>query len=278
MVVSMARMKHLILQEMTVKESMLAACLIVSSLGALTQPAHAEGAGKFSLETGLDYNTGKYGGTQSTDIWYVPVTGKYQGELWTLKLIVPYIQISGPGNVIMVNGAGLTGAVTANPRPTRSGLGDAIASATRTVYTSPAAGFIANLTGKIKFGTASAADGLGTGQNDYAFQNELYKITGDFTTFGTIGYRVYGSPRGFAFNNVFYGSLGVSYKFSPETSGGLLWNGGERITNAVAARSEALAFVSHKLGDSWKVQGYLLRGFTNSVPDWGAGATVAYVF
>lgn len=260
------------------KNAALATCLIVLSLAALTLPAYAEVAGKFSLETGLDYNTGKYGGTQSTDIWYVPVTGKYQGELWTLKLTVPYIQITGPGNVIMVNGAGLTGAVSANPRPSRAGLGDVIASATRAVYNSAASGFIVNLTGKIKFGTASAADGLGTGQNDYAFQSELYKITGDYTTFGTIGYRVYGSPQGFAFNNVFYGSLGVSYKFSLETSGGILWSGGERITNAVAARSEALAFVSHKLGNSWKAQGYLLKGFTNSVPDWGAGATVAYLF
>lgn len=259
------------------KRAMLAACLILACLTAPVPHAHAEQGGKFSLETGMDYNTGKYGGRQSTDILYIPVTGKYQGRLWTLKLTVPYIEITGPGNVIMVNGAGLTGAVNVTPRPTRSGLGDVVASASRTVYSS-ASGFVFNATGKVKFGTASAANGLGTGQNDYALQADPYQVTGNYTTFGTLGYRKYGSPAGFKLNSVFYGSLGVSYKFSQETSGGILWSGGQRITDAVSARSEALAFVSHKLGNDWKAQGYLLKGFTNSVPDWGLGATVGYVF
>jgi hypothetical protein len=41
---------------------------------------------------------------------------------------------------------------------------------------------------------------------------------------------------------------------------------------------EAIFFVSRKLDKIWKAQGYVLKGFTNSVPDFGAGATIAYQF
>ena len=39
---------------------------------------------------------------------------------------------------------------------------------------------------------------------------------------------------------------------------------------------EAIFFVSRKLDETWKAQGYFLKGFTNSVPDIGAGATISY--
>ncbi|MEO8343023.1 MAG: hypothetical protein ABI536_04305 [Gallionella sp.] len=258
------------------KNAILAASLF-ASFATTIHLAHAEEGGKFSLETGMDYNTGKYGGTQSTDILYVPVIGKYQGKSWTLKLTVPYLRITGPANVInIMNGVSVTGG--ANTPLTRSGLGDVILGATHNAYTSGASGVMINLTGKVKFGTASSAKGLGTGKNDYALQADLYKTTGSLTNFGTFGYKIYGSPIGYTLNNVFYGSLGVSYKFKPETNGGLVLALGQKTMATGSTHIEMLFFVNHKLDKNWKAQGYMLKGFTNGVPDLGAGASIVYLF
>lgn len=259
------------------KNAILAVSLITSSVSAAVQVAHAEEAGKFSLETGMDYNTGKYGGSQSTDIFYVPLTGKYQGKEWTLRLTVPYIQITGPASVISVmNGITLTGAAASNTPLTRSGLGDVVGAATHNVYNGGNGGLIVNLTGKVKLGTASSSQGLGTGQNDYALQSDLYQISGSYTTFGTLGYKIYGSPPGYTLNNIFYGSAGESYKFTQETSGGAMLSLGQKVISTGSPLVEAIFFVNHKLDKTWKAQGYFLKGFTNGVPDFGLGATVAH--
>ena len=258
------------------KYAILAASLFASFAIATVQTAHAEESGKLTLETGMDYNTGKYGGTQSTNMLYIPVTGKYQYKSWTLKLTVPYLRISGPINVI--NGVGVVTKVANAPISTRSGLGDVIASATHTYYYDPATGLLVNLTGKIKFGTADAAKGLGTGMNDYMFQSDIYQISGDLTTFGTIGYKIYGSPAGYTLNNILYGSLGASYKLDQANSAGMMLRVGQASTTTGSSRMEAILFASRKLDKTWKAQGYVLKGFTNSVPDFGIGATIAYQF
>ena len=262
------------------KRTFLAASFIPLFSFAFVPAVHAEGAGKFSLETGMHYNSGTYGGTQSTDILYVPFTGKYQGKSWTLELTVPYLQITGPGNVIsVINGVGLTGASGTSSTPvTRSGLGDVVASASHNVYNGGASGFFVNLTGKVKFGTASPSKGLGTGKNDYSLQSDIYQVTGKLTTFGTIGYRVYGRPSGYTLNNAFFGWVGGSYKFAPDTDAGMMLELGQKVTPTTSNRTEALLFVSQKLDRHWKAEGYVLKGLTHSVPDWGAGATLAYHF
>jgi hypothetical protein len=258
------------------KNAILAVSLITSFAIAAIQAAYAEEGGRFSLETGVHYNTGKYGSTQATDILYIPFTGKYQDKSWTIKVTVPYLQVTGPSNVI--NGVGLTGTATSNIRSARSGLGDVIASASHSVYNDGPSGLMVYLTGKVKLGTASSSQGLGTGKNDYALQSDVYQVTGRLTTFGTLGYQVYGRPAGYTLNNAFYGWLGGSYKFNPENSGGVMFSFGQKITTTGSSRSEALIFANHKIEKNWKAQGYVLKGFTNSVPDFGAGATVAYDF
>ena len=105
-----------------------------------------------------------------------------------------------------------------------------------------------------------------------------FKVSRDFTKFGIVGYKIYGSPAGYKLNYILYGSLGGSYKFDQETNGGKMLSLGQKTTTTGSSRMEAIFFVSRKLDKTWKAQGYVLKGFTNSVPDFGAGATIAYQF
>ncbi len=251
---------------------------MAASFACATSPtaACADEPGKFSLGVGAFRSSGTYGGAQPTDILYVPVTAKYQTGDWAYKLVVPYLQITGPGNVL--NGVGLTGNAAATTRTTQAGLGDVIAAATRKVYDSGSSGFRVSLTGKIKFGTADPAKGLGTGKNDYALQANLSQTFDSLTAFGSAGYKVYGSPAAYTLNNVFYGSVGVSYKFTAETSAGIMaYFRQKALVNGFPHR-EALLFVNHHLNREWKAQGYVLKGFTNGSPNTGAGVSITRLF
>lgn len=261
---------------MTNNTALVAAWIALVSAGMTV--AHAAPGGKFSVETGMSYTSGQYGGTQSTTMSYVPITGKYQGETWAVKMTVPYLQITGPASAInLLNGVNLTGTAADAAPVTRSGLGDVLVGATRNVYNGGESGLVLNMTGKVKFGTASSGKGLGTGKDDYAVQAELFRVQDSATVFGTLGYRVYGSPEGYTLRNVLYGSLGGSYKFGKETQVGAMLNMGQKAISTGSSRLESIFFVNRKIDKTWKAQGYVLKGFTNSVPDWGAGMTVAYL-
>lgn len=238
-----------------------------------TLPVAAETG--FSLTTGLDYSTGKYGGTETTEIYYVPVTGKYEADEYTLKLTVPYLRVTGPGNVLIDLGPIGPASTTST---TQSGLGDIVVAGTYNMYEGRGNGTLVDVTAKIKFATADEAKGLGTGKNDYALQADLYKTLGKNNLFGTLGYRVMGDPAGVTLNNVFFASLGAGHQYSQETSAGLILDLREKVSATSFAQQELTVYVSHKLGKTWKAQAYALKGFSDGSPDWGAGAMFTAAF
>ena len=57
-------------------------------------------ANGFSFSTATDFTTGNYGGASSTDIWYVPFTARYDKDRASFRVIIPYLHVTGPGNVL----------------------------------------------------------------------------------------------------------------------------------------------------------------------------------
>ena len=83
-------------------------CLIVATaMLMLSTPCHADG---FSMGVGSDYSSGDYGGTDRTTIFGVPIHAKYTSGPVTLKVIVPWIRVSGTGVVIPTGLGGIGGA------------------------------------------------------------------------------------------------------------------------------------------------------------------------
>ena len=250
--------------------------LIAPFLALPAQSALADTRTRISLETGMEYFTGNYGSSQPTDISYFPVTCKIQGHDWAMKVTVPYLEITGAVHV--VNGVGQTLPASTSARQVRSGLGDVSLSASETILDGGTRGPSAIVTGKMKLATASNTKGLGTGRNDYALETTLLNPMDRLTPFGTVGYKKYGSPADYKLNNVFYGSLGGNYRIGQSTNGGMMYIASQKVMDNRAPRSELLFFASHTLEKKWKVQGYLLRGLTSSVPKWGGGIHVSYNF
>lgn len=261
--------------------------------------AHAaDGAdnGQFSVSAGADYSSGKYGSTSNTDIWSVPFTAEYATNHWTFKLVLPYIDVSGPGDVIpgvgqvhnknpksRGHGKGVAGGTTTPGTGTvgtgsASGLGDVVASAGYQLFASSDQSFGVDLTGKIKFGTADADKGLGTGKNDYGLSLDTYKTSGNWTAFGGVGWMKYGSSQYIQLRNGFNATVGAQYKLNGNDSFGAYYYYRERIAAGGAPQSELTGYWNHKLGNGWRLQTYAMGGFANGSPDYGAGVTVKYAF
>ncbi len=250
--------------------------LSILSMLATSMPAIAED--QFSLGTGFDYSSGKYGNATSTDILYIPVTGKYESDNLILKLTVPYISITGPGGVIRGIGRVRKTIVTTTTATTttNSGLGDITTSAGYTVYSDKSLAL--DLVGNIKFGTADANKGLGTGKNDYSAQVDGYYRLDRTTLFATAGYKKYGTPTGVSLKNVPYGTIGFSQKLGNKTSAGAMLDVAKSPNTNGADQREATFFVSQKIAPDLKVQAHVLKGFANGSPDFGFGAMVTGIF
>ncbi len=242
---------------------------------ALAGAARAEG---LTLGTGFDYTSGKYTGSEETRILYVPFIAKYETGPWALRATVPYIRIDGPGNVVGAGADRVTLSGASARRRTESGLGDIVLGAFYSVLREQHAAIGLDLGAKLKLGTADEKKGLGTGEEDWSLQADLFKPLGALTLFGSLGYRWYGDPPGLDLDNVLYWALGGAYRMSADTSAGLAYDYRPAITRGGGEISELTGFVTKRLSREWKLQPYLVLGFGRASPDWGAGAQVAYSY
>jgi hypothetical protein len=237
-----------------------------------SQIAFADG---FTVRTGYDYSTGKYGTNTSTDITSIPFSINYEKEDWSVKATLPYLRITGANNVLP--GVGAVGPV-ANAARTVSGLGDITLAATRALFMDAKAQMGFDVTGKIKFGTADFDKGLGTGENDYWVLADLYKRIGSITYFGGVGYGVLGDSPQLQLKNVISTNIGASYRLNDAASIGASFDTRTRSTNTGFAQRDMTLFYMHKLAAAYKLQAYAIKGFSDGSPDWGGGLNVGYSF
>jgi hypothetical protein len=226
------------------------------------------------LPSGMDYSTGKYGTSESTDIWYVSYTAKLEADRHAFKLTVPYLSITDSGSV--VGGGDQVIVVGDNPdaeRSTEDGLGDLVGVFSYYLFQGTESLPMVDVNYKIKFPTADDDRGLGTGKFDHAIELDFAQAWGNGTIFSTAGYKIFGDPSGYDLKNVFYGSIGGQYRVDEVTRVGLIYDIRDNTTQASDGISEITAYVGRDLGDKWKFMLYGVAGLSDGSPDWGAGIT-----
>lgn len=247
------------------------AALIAASVAA---PSLALGQ-EFSVGSGIHYSTGTYGESTKTQIVSIPLTGRYDTDVWSFKAVLPYLRVSGDNEV--VPGAGRVDRRRARDRRVASGLGDSTLSATYNLYGADARSGI-GLGGKLKLATGDEAEGLGTGTNDVSLQVEGFQTVERNTVFGVVGYTMFGDSPIVNFENVLNAGVGVTHRLATGDSVGVALDVRQAGTPAPAAQRELTGFWSHRLDRAWSMQAYLLKGFARGSPDWGTGVSAAYVF
>jgi hypothetical protein len=241
--------------------------------------AYAAEGGDFYMSAGFDYSSGKYGTDTTTTMLYIPVIGAYLSGDWMFKLTVPYIQVTGDGTVIPGMGGAVPGSggnvsgggggSKGSASTTQSGLGDVIAAATYNIYSGIENALRVDLTGKYKFATADI--GLGTGENDYAAQVDVYKGFDSFTALGSLGYQVLGDSPVYDLSNAAYGIFGGYYQFTEQTGAGAEMRVSQKLYATGEGPRELTVYVTHQFDKNLKINAYVLKGFSDGSPDSGFG-------
>ena len=78
------------------RKSFLVTALIAA---AIVSPSSRAADGRWFFSTGIDYSNGDYGEARDTTILTVPLTAGYVAERWSAELIVPIVDIKGPGTI-----------------------------------------------------------------------------------------------------------------------------------------------------------------------------------
>lgn len=229
-------------------------------------------AGAVSFGTGVEFSTGKYGGAASTDIFYLPLAIKYSTSCYAFSLTVPYISVTSSGDVIPGTGGvnrrrgGSTMPVANGTQTiTQSGLGDVLATAGYNIYSEDA--LTLNIFGNVKFGTANANKGLGTGKNDYAAQLDTFYAGAATTYYVSVGYKVVGTPESYALNNVAYGAIGATTPMTEQLRAGLRLDAAQDANANTDGKRSVTIDITQGLSAGGSISVSLLRGLSTSSPD-----------
>jgi len=248
----------------------------VLTLTSLTAPA---ADGRMSLSFGGEYSTGDYGTSQKTRIWNFPLTFKYEGDRFSVGVTAPLVNVDGPGTVVP-SGMGSVGGMrtTAFTPGDRSefGIGDVLLTGSYRLSAESPRGPRVDLVGILKLGTGDRDDHLGTGEDELAIQVDLEKTYGGTTWFGSLGYRMPDDPPGVNFHNVVYGSLGVGFNVSDQTTMGVAFNMQDNLLPGTEAPRDLTFFIRNKLNNAQRMTVYVSRGLSDGSPDWAVGVLMKF--
>ena len=229
--------------------------------------------GYLNLTAGAEYTSGDYGGSESIDEWYLPFTGRYTTDRYTFRLTIPYLRVTAPEGTLSGTTLPDTGA-----RITEDGLGDIIAGVTYrdALNTDISSDVTLDFTAKVKFGTADETRGLGTGENDYTVQAELYKYLYQFTPYAILGYKFRGDPPGINLQDSCLTLVGGNFRVTQALTAGMDYYFRQASLTGLDDHKELTAFFGYKLSSTQYLRGYLIKGFGDASPDWGAGFLISF--
>lgn len=242
-------------------------------VAALAVPGLASAQVVWEGTAGVDYSSGKYGGSQDTRVLYAPLGLRAQTDRWRVEFAVPYVNIRGPegsvGGGVVVPGAGAVSS--------RSGLGDVTLSAAYQLMPAGGPGPSLEVGGTVKFPTAD--EDLGTGETDYSLLLSAQLPMGDqFRFTGSVGYSWLGDPELYELEDGVTASLGAIYDLSSSSSLGLIGSYRAEYFAGLGEQAQINPFVSFRSASGWSATAYGTVGLSDASPDYGAGIQLGRTF
>ncbi len=214
-----------------------------------------------SWSAGVETSRGDFGGDVDIEELRVPLALRLDRGQIGFDLVVPYLRVEGPseaGDVV-----------------TESGLGDVVASLTvYDVFYSYDLDLSLDLSGTVKFGTADADKGLGTGESDFTLTADLVKFFDQFMLIGSAGYKLRGDPDDIDLDDTMLASIGGVFELDDKSRAGLFFDYRESSLAGEDPVEELTLSLSRRLGDHYALQLFVYKGFTDTSVDWGAGFLV----
>lgn len=233
----------------------------------------SEDEGYFAT-VGLEYESGDYGTSDTTDLWTIPFGIQYQKGALTAGISSSYLDAESTGSIIIsdkhmskITGASLRSA---------SGLGDIDIFATYRFAKKEGSDMRYHATVRYKLGTADEDKGLGTGENDYALEGGLLTGYEKMFVMAILGYQVNGDSATVNYDDVWYLDLGVFYPMTKERGVGALLELSQSATPGFDSPAQLSLFLNQELDKQRDLHVYLKLGLSDGSPDSGVGANITF--
>ncbi len=254
------------------------------------------------------YSSGDYGTASTTTITYLPLSIRRLFDNGDITLVIPYISITGSGAVTVLSGvpnrtsgSGATGSGssggggqgqgqgkgkkpgTVSPtdptESTDSGLGDIILRGRYYLLDERGPFPTLALTGRIKFPTADADRGLGTGKFDEGLGLEVTKkLIGNWIGFLDLGYTFIGDPPTANLRNQWNYDLGLGYYFTKDFLGSFYYEEWRALVEGLSNPRDLLFAMNYKATSILRFNASLLVGLSDGAPDYGLTGGLSFRF
>jgi len=238
--------------------------------------------GELSFLTGLEYREGAYGTADSTSLLTIPLSLSYRKTNVSFFASVPLLYASSEGEIIVSNkttmpkapGGVTTTTTTTATTQTASSIGDIILSGTYYLLPDHQNQVNYRLTATLKLGTADEKKGLGTGENDFMVEGGAAKTITDYILSGSLGYEISGDSAVYNYNDVIYGTAGITRLLETYREIGSYLYFSQAVTDGSEAPLELSFFYSQPIADTRSLYLYLIKGFSDGSPDFAIGGTI----
>lgn len=257
------------------------------------------------------YTSGNYGTNSTSNFLYVPFSVRRLFRDGDVTLIVPYVQVTSDGKVVLLSGtpnrvdnrgrgssgsgsggsgsggsgsggsdddSELTGQ-TAGSRATRGGLGDIVLRGRYFLVDERDWLPMIAMTGRIKFGTASASQGLGTGKTDEGAGLEFSKaLTDNLLAFVDTGYTIIGRAADLNLRNQWNYDIGLGYYLTNALLVSAYYEEFRSIVSGLQNPRDLLLAMNLKSSDLLRFNASTQIGLSNGAPDYGMTAGLSLRF
>ncbi|MBL8534340.1 MAG: hypothetical protein JNL33_10865 [Betaproteobacteria bacterium] len=233
-------------------------------------PAADEQGILWRLIVGTEVTTGRYGSTSRTSV--VESTVGIQGDTGNdlFWLTGGMIRITADRDVLVSEGSVVVGDAIGTERFTTEGRSDTyVGWLHRTMPATSSWQF--DYTARAKLATADVDRGLGSGRHDYTLQLNVGRHFPTWTVRGEGGYRFFGDPPWADLKNGPLVALGVLGRLTDRLSMDAFMDYRSAVVSDANAQIELSVSIRWKIQDGWRIQTHVLRGFTDSSPDFGGG-------
>jgi hypothetical protein len=236
----------------------------------------AEPEWTWNAKIGYDRNDGKYGTPLNSHDTSTTLTLGLDSDTYGFDLVLPYVAQTGPGRRIAL--AGRRVVVLVQPGRTAMGMGDVTLGATRYLLNEEASGFDLDVGGTIKFGTASASKGLGTGKSDYAIQTSIGKSAGPVSFTTTAGYTFVGKEADQGYKNSAFATFDAYWKWNSTFGVGATYSYGGPGSEGSSSSRDVTLYASYRFTKQHKIELSYTEGHSPQSPDRGVSATFSCNF
>lgn len=251
------------------------------------------------------YSSGNFGTNTTSSFFYAPLSLRRLFRDGDVTLVIPFVVATSDGRSTLVGGnptvvqdnhgsnsgsgstscepgedkpSCLTGRV-AGQKVTTSGLGDIILKGRYYIVEETGYMPLIAVTGRMKLPTASASQGLGTGEFDYGFGMELSKMFGEnWIGFLDGGYNIIGDPDGFELQNQHWYDVGAGYYLTKRMLISAYYEEYRAIAPGFVNARDVFIAMNYTASRAWRFNGGVTVGLSNGAPDYAVTAGGSYRF